>query len=265
MALGLSYPFHKVYYVNGGMGSLIEQLLEGINVHKKEEIIAVYKEKKFYRIVSNKDEYYAYNVVLNSTVYDSSKLFSQKQIKKYYEQFVFNDQSAFVMYLTLNTQEAFLHHYQIILQHDIPNTISNTFFLSFSDQYDEKLSKNGYSVTISCHTKASFWNSLTPHAYEKEKNRTQTFILEAFFLHFKTLNEQNIEHCFSGTSKTFQHYANRMNCGGNKFDFSTLLKLPTASTPFEGLYNVGDTIFTGQGWPGVALGVAVLNKELHIE
>lgn len=263
MALGLAYPFHKVYYVNGGMGSLIEDLLEGINVHTQEEIIAVYQEKKCYRIISNKDEYCAYKVVLNSTVYDSHKLFSQKKIQHYYQQFAFCDQSAFVMYVTLNTQESFLHHYQIILQHTIANTISNTFFVSFSDKYDDKLSKNGYSLTISCHTKASFWNSLSPSEYEKEKSRTQAIILEAFLAHFKMLRHENIVHCFSGTSKTFQHYANRLNCGGNKFDFRTFLSLPTASTPFEGLYNVGDTIFSGQGWPGVALGVEVLQKELN--
>lgn len=263
MALGLAYPFHKVYYVNGGMGSLIEHLLEGINVHTQEEIIAVYREKDFYRIVSNKDEYCAYKVVLNSTIYDSSKLFSQKKIQNYYQQFAFHDQSAFVMYLTLNSQETFLHHYQIILQHDIPNTISNTFFISLSDKHDNKLSKNGYSLTLSCHTKASFWNTLTQNEYDKEKNRTQEFILEAFLRHFKTLRHENIVHCFSGTSKTFQHYANRLNCGGNTFDFTTLLTLPTASTPFQGLYNVGDTIFSGQGWPGVALGVEVLHKELN--
>lgn len=263
MALGLAYPFHKVYYVNGGMGSLIKQLLQGINVHTQEEIIAVYQEKKFYRIVSNKDEYYAYKVVLNSTIYDSKKLFSQPKIKQYYEQFAFNDQSAFVLYLTLNTQEDFLHHYQIILQHDIPNTISNTFFLSFSDKYDDKLSKNGYSLTISCHTKASFWNTLASYEYEKEKKRTQEFILAAFLSHFKTVYQENIVECFSGTSKTFQHYTHRINCGGNKFDFSTILSLPTASTSFKGLYNVGDTIFSGQGWPGVALGVGVLQKELN--
>ena len=37
--------------------------------------------------------------------------------------------------------------------------------------------------------------------------------------------------------------------------------MQTAScrTPFKGLFNVGDTIFAGQGWPGIAIGVDVLN------
>lgn len=39
--------------------------------------------------------------------------------------------------------------------------------------------------------------------------------------------------------------------------------MPSCNTPFENLYNVGDTVFAGQGWPGVALGVDVLQKELN--
>lgn len=263
MALGLAYPFHKVYYVNGGMGSLIEELLKEINVHTQEEVLCVYKDKKFYRIVTNKQEYCAYNVVLNSTVYDSGKLFVQEDIQNYYQQFSLHDQSAFVLYMILQTQEEFLHHYQIILEKTIPHTLSNSFFVSFSDQYDEKLSKNGYSITISCHTKALFWKELNPKEYEEKKLQTQEFLVQAFLEHFKMLQRQNIVYCFSATSKTFQRYAHRLNCGGNKLSLKSFFNLPCASTPFSGLYNVGDTLFSGQGWPGVALGVEILHKELN--
>ena len=68
--------------------------------------------------------------------------------------------------------------------------------------------------------------------------------------------------CFSATSKTFHRYINRYNCGGKAIGLKNILELPSNTTPFEGLYSVGDTVFAGQGWPGVALGVEVLNKEL---
>ncbi|MFA7083835.1 MAG: NAD(P)-binding protein [Arcobacteraceae bacterium] len=263
MALGLAYPFHKVYYIKGGMGNLIEELLANVNVHTKEEVLNIYKDKKFYRITTSKKEYCAYSVVLNSTVYDSHNLFTQKEILSYYKKFAFNDQSAFMVYLTLDSQEEFLHHYQILLTKKIPNTISNSFFISFSDKQDALLSKNGYSITISCHTKASFWENLNPIEYAQKKEHTEAFIVEEFLNHFKMLTPQNIVNCFSGTAKTFKHYALRSNCGGNKLFFSNFFKLPTTSTPFKGLYNIGDTVFSGQGWPGIALGVDVLNKELN--
>ena len=54
LALGLSYPFHDVFYVNGGMGSLFDGLLKDIDVKAKEEILNIKKEKDFFRIISNK-------------------------------------------------------------------------------------------------------------------------------------------------------------------------------------------------------------------
>ena len=44
--------------------------------------------------------------------------------------------------------------------------ISNSFFISVSDINDEKLSKDGYSITISTHSKAIFWEGLTKDEYE---------------------------------------------------------------------------------------------------
>lgn len=161
MALGLSYPFHKVFYINGGMGKIIEELLKDVNVHKKEEIISIQRYEDKYKLISTKDEYLASKVVLNSTVFESGKLFVDEDIKKYYESFSFSDQSAFVLYLKLDSKENFLHHYQIILNEIIPNTISNSFFVSISNKEDEKLSKNGYSLTISTHSKTIFWEGLT--------------------------------------------------------------------------------------------------------
>lgn len=78
MALGLAYPFHKVFYVNNGMGSIIEEILKEVNVHKKEEILKIKKSKDSYVITSSKGEYQAKKIVLNTTVYDSKNLFGEK-------------------------------------------------------------------------------------------------------------------------------------------------------------------------------------------
>ena len=262
MALGLSYPFHKVFYANGGMGKIIEELLKDVNVHKKEEIISIQKYEDKYRLISTKDEYLASKVVLNSTVFESGKLFVDEDIKKYYESFSFSDQSAFVVYLKLDSKENFLHHYQIILNEIIPNTISNSFFVSISNKEDEKLSKNGYSLTISTHSKAIFWEGLTKEEYENKKQETQNFIINEFLKNFDFIKKEDITLSFSATSKTFNRYINRTNCGGKPITFKNILELPSCNTPFKNLYNVGDSVFAGQGWPGVAIGVDVLNKML---
>ena len=263
MALGLAYPFHKVFYPNGGMGKIIDDLLKDINVYNKEEIIAIQKENRKYRLITTKDEYIASKVILNSAIFESSKLFVDENIKKYYDKFSFSDQSAFVVYVKLNSKEKLLHHYQIILKENIPNCISNSFFISVSDINDEKLSKDGYSITISTHSKAIFWEGLTKDEYEIKKEFTKNFILDEFLNNFENIKDEDIVISFAGTSKTFSRYINRSNCGGKAITAKNIFQLPSCNTPFEGLYNVGDTVFAGQGWPGVAIGVEVLNKELN--
>ncbi|WP_320034693.1 NAD(P)-binding protein [Halarcobacter sp.] len=263
LALGLAYPFHDVFYVNGGMGSLFEGLLKDIELKRKEQIIKVIKEKDKYRLISKKDEYLTSNLILNSTVYDSANLFEDKKIQEYYQQFTFNNQSAFVINFNLQTSEEPLHHYQIILDSQIPNTISNSFFISFSSKDDKVMSKNGYSVTISTHTNATYWENINKDEYIKQKAVCEEFIINSFLEHFENINKKDIINISSATSKTFRRYINRANCGGNAITIKNILNLPSCTTPFKGLYNVGDTIFAGQGWPGIAIGVKVLNEELN--
>lgn len=265
LALGLSYPFHDVFYVNGGMGSLIEDIVQDVEVNKKEQITKIIQDTNGWILQTQKDEYKANQVVLNASVYQTANLFEKQDIQKYYNQFHLSDQSAFVVYLTLETPEEFIEHYQFIYERPLPNTISNAFFVSFSKQDDDVLSKNGLSVTISTHTQALYWKNLSKEAYLLEKEKTQKYIIEKFLEYFTTIQQQNIIRCFSATSSTFNRYIGRMNCGGKAIHMKNITQLPSCNTPFKGLYNVGDTVFAGQGWPGIALGVDVLQKELHGE
>lgn len=263
LALGLAYPFHDVFYVNGGMGTLFDGLLKDIELKRKEEIKKVIKEKALYRIISSKDEYLTKDLVLNSSIYNCSNLFEDKQIQKYYDSFSFSDQSAFVINFNIEKEVELLHHYQIILDEKIPNSISNSFFISISSKDDEKMSKRGLSVTVSTHTKALFWKNLSKDEYEKQKKITQEFIIKKLLENLEEIKKEDIKNIFCASSKTFKRYINRYNCGGKAITLKNILSTPTAKTPFKSLYNVGDTIFAGQGWPGIALGVKILNKELN--
>jgi phytoene dehydrogenase-like protein len=261
MALGLSYPLHDVYYANGGMGTVIKDMIQNIELHKNECIENIQKENSKFIISTSKDTYKASKVILNSTIYDSAKLFSDKSIQQYYNNF--NDRSAFVVYVKLNISKEFLHHYQIILKDFLPMSISKSFFVSFSDINDDILSKSGLSITISTHTQARLWSNLSFIEYEDKKLELQEFILREFLCYFKEIKKEDIIQIFSATSKTFDRYISRQNCGGEAISFKNALSFPTCNTPINGLYNVGDTVFAGQGWNGVAMGVSVLNKELN--
>jgi len=263
MCLGLAYPFHDVFYVQGGMGSLFDDILDEVEVHNKEEVVTIKKAFKGYILKTKEETYLTNKLILNSTVFDSSRFFEDEDIKRYYNSFEFSDQSAFVIYIKLNTKPKLLHHYQVILDNNIPNCISNSFFVSISDVSDEKMSKNGLSITISSHTKANYWRGISKAEYLEQKQKTIDFIIKEFLKSFDTINKEDIKSSFGATSTSFNSYINRFNCGGSAISIKNILKLPSCKTPFEGLYNVGDTVFAGQGWPGVALGVEVLNKELN--
>lgn len=262
LALGLSYPFHDVFYVNGGMENLIEDIVKDVEIKRKEEIKKIIKDGDDWIIESNKENYKTKKLILNSSIYQSSKLFVDENIKNYYDSFSFSDQSAFVIYMTIESEADFLEHYQFIYDELLPNCISNSFFVSISKKEDNKLSKNGYSVTISTHTKAIWWKNLSKEEYEIEKEKTMDNILKKLLKYFSSIKQEDIKHCFSATSLTFNRYINRYNCGGKPIGFKNITQLPSCNTPFEGLYNVGDTVFAGQGWPGVALGVEVLQRHL---
>ncbi|MCG3666136.1 NAD(P)-binding protein [Aliarcobacter butzleri] len=261
-AIALSYPFHKIFYANGGMGKLFDDMLKDINVKKNEQIIQIKKENNFYRLISSKDEYLTSKLVLNMPVFECKNLFLDEDLQSYYKKFEFYDQSAFVIYLKINSKKEFLNHYQIILKDNIPNAVSKSFFVSFSQKDDEKLSKNGYSVTISCHTKALFWNELSKEEYEKNKEFTKNFILDELLKNISDIKKEDIKIEFCATSKTFKRYINRFNCGATPLNLKNIFKIPSSLTPFKNLYNIGDSVFAGQGWPGVALGVKVLNSNL---
>jgi len=190
-------------------------------------------------------------------------LFEDEKIKKYYNSFPFSDQSAFVIYLTIRSEDQFLEHYQFINNTILINTISNSFFVSCSKKTDEKLSKNGYSLTVSTHTKALFWKNLSSSEYQLKKEETKNQIMEHFFNYFVGVSKNDIVDIFTATSLTFNRYINRYNCGGKAIGIKNIFDLPSGNTPFCGLYNVGDTVFAGQGWPGISIGVDVLNKELR--
>ena len=261
-AIALSYPFHKIFYANGGMGKIFDDMLADVNVRKNEQIKYIKKEKNSFRLISSKDEYLASKVVLNAPVFECSDIFWDEDLKNYYNKFNFYDQSAFVIYLKIDSQKKFLNHYQIILENSIPNSVSNSFFVSFSHKNDTKMTKNGYSVTISCHTKALLWNELSNDEYESKKEFTKNFILNELVKKIDGIKKEDIRIEFCATSKTFKRYINRFNCGATPLNLKNIFKIPSCLTPFKNLYNVGDSVFAGQGWPGVALGAKVLNSNL---
>jgi phytoene dehydrogenase-like protein len=259
-AIALAYTFNKNYHVVGGFKNLFSLLCQNIDtVLTNTQIVSINKELNSFSLSSTKRCYQAKNVILNTTVYQSAKLFNQSNIKQEFCQYELlnNHQGAFALYMILKTDRQLEHHYQIITDDFLPHSLSQSIFVSTSNDLND-----GYmTITASTHSDERIWYNT---AYKENKHHLQnsirSIIKEKLFL-----NENEIVECFSATPKTFQKYILRSQAGGNAMTMKNLItKLPANDTPIKGLYRVGDTTFAAQGWPGVMLGVRNLARLLHV-
>lgn len=265
-ALALGYTFNKNYCAVGGFKKLFNELTKNIeHIYKKSEILEIKKFKKHFELYTQHRVFRAKRVILNSTVYDSAKLFSSNKIKSYYKKYekLNNHQSSFMLYLSIKSKKEFEHHYQIIKDEIFMHTISKALFASFWEINHDKISdEREYSITVSIHTDERFWEDKS--SYKDQKMELQNALLETL-LETLNINMDEVQENFSATPKTFRRYINRSQLGGNAMTMKNLLPfLPSNDTPIKGLYNVGDSVYAAQGWPGVMFGVKNLKRLLNV-
>ncbi len=264
--LSLGYTFNENHYVKGGFGTVFDGLTQNIkDVHRNSEILNIVKKQGYFELHTKKEIFRAKKVILNTTVYESPKLFTDIKIKNYYKKYekLDNHQSSFMLYITIKSDKKFHHHYQIIQKELFPHAISKALFVSFSDVNDHVIAPKGYySITASLHTDNRFWEDTK--SYKAQKKELESILLQTI-MQTLLIEENEIVESFGATSKTFQHYINRSQLGGNAITMKNFLPfLPGNDTPLRDLYNVGDTVYAAQGWPGVMLGVKNLQRLLGV-
>ncbi len=265
-ALSLGYTFNETHYVSGGFGALFDQMTENMkDVRRNTEIHKIERHIDHFTLHTKDKTIKARKVILNSTVYDSAKLFDDGMVKKYYKKYetLNNHQSSFMLYMTIKSTKPYEHHYQLIQDKIYTHSISNAVFVSFSDAADNVFCGKGhYSITASIHTDSRWWNDKGTYKDQKEKLKSQMLKSICDIL---DINEIQIVHLFAATPRSFKRYINRSQLGGNAITMKNFLpKLPSNDTPIKGLYHVGDTVYAAQGWPGVMLGVDNLKGLLHV-
>lgn len=267
--LALDYPSHNNYTLLGGFDAVFHALQKKItHVWLGSEVQQVERKDNGFILHTNKQSFEANSVILNTPVFSNKKLFSDASVKRYYRSLepLNNDQSAFVFYMTFKSTKTYAHHYQLLLEERLANTFSDALFISLSDQSDTTLCKEEtYSLTASIHTTASFWCTLSKQDYRGKKQHLEQRI-QSLVCHALDIQTSTILQSFSATPRTFQHYINRSQLGGIAPVMRRPFFLnPSNNTPFKGLYQVGDTTFAAQGWPGVLMGVRNLMRLLQRE
>ncbi len=265
-ALSLGYTFNENHYAIGGMGEIFEGLTKDIkHLYRNSDIKEIKRLQTHFELHTENKVYESKKIILNSTVYDSKELFKDTQVKSYYAKYekLNNFQSSFMLYMTIKSNKSFEHHYQIIKDELYPHSLSKALFVSLSDKKDMTIAKEGYySLTVSIHTDMRFWENKT--RYKAQKKELQD-ILTQTVLESLDIDKDEVVDSFSATPKTFKHYINRSQLGGNAITMKNFLPfLPSNDLPIKGIFNVGDSVYAAQGWPGVMLGVKNLKRLLNV-
>jgi phytoene dehydrogenase-like protein len=266
-ALALGYTFNETHYPIGGMGEVCESLASKIpDIRKECEVIMIKRENGIYTIITSQGIIHAHNLIMGTSHFESSKWFIDNDIKKYYSSFEKrnNHQSAFMLYMTICSNASFQHHYQLIGEVIFPYTLSKAIFVSFSDQSDTSIAPQGYyRITASIHTDSHYWIGLNPSRYKAQKNELHELI-QRWICDRLSIRSDEIVESFAATPKSFSRYINRTQLGGNALTLSNLLpSLPSNDTPIQGFYQVGDTSYAAQGWPGVVMGAFNCLRLIH--
>ena len=259
-AMGLSYPA-ETYVPVGGMKGLMDFFEEELS-HRSVEI------KKRHKITSFRDKEVtlkdgsilkADRLILNLPVWNLAALSEEKLHPKLKREANRHPGfwGSFILYLGTKSQEKNLYH-QVHLNHlHVKN-----YFVSFSLPEDRTRAPEGWqAVTISTHEVALEWNGLDEEEYEKKKSELQKIILDDFLARFLI---SEIQFPMSGTPKTFEDYTGRKSgfVGGLPFVFGKNPFSLLGATLSPHTFRVGDTIFPGQGLPGVVAGALQLHKKL---
>lgn len=267
-SLGLTYPNLDNYYVIGGINKILEALIDK-EVLFKTKVKNIKKNKDVFIIQTSKGDFEAKKVILNKTIWDYCEILDEsikpdcnKNIKTYNKLW-----SSSTIYFSVEDPNHLLdkHHYQIIHEKN-PYTDSYSFFMSVSDIEDDIMAKDRRSITISTHSKIDLWYNLPKDKYHENKEKFKEFVfdkIEKILPFFKSLKKGEV---YVGTPITFNRYTNRYKgtVGGIPLlkEYTTF-RYPMGITPIKDLFLVGDSIFPGQGFPGVILGV--INMMLIIE
>lgn len=268
-APGLTYTNYGNYYVPGGLIEMIRSIQDFVEqkggaLHNKEAVSELLKVDDGFLIKTKKDQLYKAPIVVSNIPIWNMKHITQIEMKNYFEQESKKFHKAWgAITLGIATTDTYsselgLHH-QIHLgdSKSVPFSNSESVFVSMSQRGDERRAPKGErALNISCHTSSERWFSLGDN-YEAAKEEVQEFIEEQLKEKLPGFNESEIKIIHTATPITWQNwvYRKKGRVGGIPQSMArSLLNWSPNQTPFKGLYLVGDTVYPGQGIPGVTLG-----------
>lgn len=267
-APAITYTNSTNYTVQGGLIEMVKHLQRyveerGGELHTKEKVTSLDQKEEGYIVTTSKNRRYrAPLVVSNIPVWNMGDITTGKVNEYFKKESAKYDRAWGAFTMGVATTDSYpenmsLHHQIHIGKEDQTQYLQgDSIFVSLSHPNDNVRGPEGDRVlNISTHVEPEQWFNLNGE-YDRIKAEVQEQILEILVKKLPGFQRQNIKVAFSSTPVTWADwvYRKKGRVGGipQQMDRSLLDWTPN-KTPFEGLYLVGDTVFPGQGIPGVTL------------
>src|SRR6056297_1478835 len=265
-APAVTYTNCSNYSVPGGLVKMAKTLRDfiegnGGEVRTKERVLSLSCQDDEYTVSTSKNRSYkARQVISNIPVWNMEDITSGKMADYFSQESAKYSEAWGAFTMGVVTDDVYpddmpLHH-QIHIKDPISGIHSDSIFVSFSHPDDEERSKKGTRVlNISSHTETDFWFSLNGK-YDAEKERVEQQVIAVLKEQLPQFDKAEIKLSFSATPVSWENwvYRKKGRVGGIPQSMGrSLLDWTPNQTPFKGLYLCGDTVFPGQGIPGVTL------------
>ena len=275
-AEGLTYTNYSNFYVPGGLINMVHTIRDFIQanggvVKTKTPVQKIIKNNRGYTVHCQNETYKSLAVVSNIPVWNMADL-TTHNIQNYFKRESQSYEQAWGAFtMGIVTEDIYpddlpLHH-QLHLNRgqELEKVDSHSVFVSLSHPNDQQRAKKGKRVlNVSLHTSPNEWFVEEKEVYDKQRDQLKALVFHQLEQFLPGFEKQSIVNEFAATPLTWENwvYRKKGRVGGIPQSMSrSLVDWMPAATPFDGLFLCGDTVFPGQGIPGVTLsGINVYHR-----
>lgn len=266
-ATALCYTNFPNYYVDGGLLNLVKPFVEyiekgGGEVVLREGVKAISKQADGYMVQTTKGSYQAEYVVSGLPINNTLEIFDDTDLGQFKKSLMSSNQlnSAFQMGIGFKPHKSFktIHH-QIHLPKPLAETGSNSIFVSLSHPQDlSRADEPGHlAMSISTH-------SPDPENLIIDSHRAEEAVIEAI-VNAGFLKREHIIYQHSSSPKSWAKWTGRKwGFVGGYPQYMHIKPWQMLDARLDGhkAYMVGDTVYPGQGIPGVTLSGIIATEKM---
>jgi C-3',4' desaturase CrtD len=267
-AAALCYTLYGNYYVDGGLINLVTPLIEYIEQHSgeikyKHLVQSIEYTGNGYLVQTNRGAFKSNLLISGIPLNNTLDIYKDKKLTKRLQKYLIPKEklnSAFTVGIVLQNfcSPSILHH-QVHVPRGLPVINSKSIFISFSHPEDKLRSPNGDIIaSVSTHVHHP------DDCFIYDKGLIENAIVESLEK-AGLIKRRNIKYIQSATPGAWIFWTGRaFGAVGGYPQFKDLKpwQMKDARLDNKGAYICGDTVYPGQGIPGVCLSGIIAVKKL---